>query len=109
MFVEPAAAGPGDVVAVTYAEAWDRGILYAIDAEVDGEWERRFLMVSDASGGRPVWFAPGDPDAVVEAVGVAGRGPDQVLVPEDLDPGAHRICTANAGENICTPIEIVTP
>ena len=29
--------------------------------------------------------------------------------PEDLTPGHYRICTANAVENLCVPIEIIVP
>ena len=109
MFVEPTQARPGEIVDVTYADAWDRGILYAIDAELGGTWERRHLLVSDANGGARVWFTPGDENVAVEAVGIGGRGPDRVMIPEVTEPGGHRICTANAGQNICTRIEIVAP
>jgi hypothetical protein len=105
MFVEPARARPGEIVAVTYVKPWERGILYAIDADLGG-WERRHLLISDANGAPPSWFAPGDENAVVEAVGVGGMGPDRVRIPEITEPGDYRICTANAGDNICTPIEI---
>ena len=109
MFVEPVRARSGDMVAVTYPVGWDRGILYAIDADVGGEWDRRHLLISDANGGRPMWFTLGDADVAVEAVGIGGPGPDRVPIPEGIEPGAYRICTANAGENICTPIEVVVP
>ncbi len=109
MFVEPARAPPGEIVAVTYVKPWDRGILYAIDTDLGGGWERRHLLISDANGARATWFAPVDENAVVDAIGVGGTGPDRVLIPEVTEPGDYRICTANAGDNICTPIEIGAP
>jgi hypothetical protein len=106
MGVEPAHARPGDVVSVTYAEGWDRGILYAIDREAEGAWVRMALMISDTNGGRPSWFRPDDMDAAVEAVGVGGTGPDHIAIPDIIEPGPYRICTANAGTNICVPFDV---
>ena len=108
MAVEPSQARPGDLVAVMYETGWDRGILYAIDASVGDEWERRNLLISDGNGGRPMWFEPAA-EVVVESVGVGGPGPDRVPIPDGLPPGDYRICTANAVENICAPLDIVAP
>lgn len=108
MFVAPLQARPGAIVSVTYADARDRGILYAIEEQTPDGWIRHGLMISDANGGRPLWFEPDDPDVAVEAVGIGGIGPDHVPIPDDIGPGgSYRICTANAGENICTPIDVV--
>jgi hypothetical protein len=109
MVVEPAQARPGDVVSVTYAAALDRGILYAIEREGVGGWMRMALMISDGNGGRPSWFRPDDAGVAVEAVGVAGIGPDHIAIPDFVEPGGYRICTANAGDNVCTPIDVVAP
>ena len=110
MVVEPPVADAGAVVAVSYPNGWERGILYAIDRELGDGWERRYLLVSDASGGQPTWFAAGDDEnAVVEAIGIAGSGPDRVQLPDELEPGAYRICTANAADAVCSPIEVVAP
>ena len=108
MFVEPSEPQPGDIVSVTYEAGWDRGILYAIDASSGEGWERRHLLISDGNGGRPTWFVAGD-EVVVEAVGVTGAGPDRVPIPDTLEPGGYRICTANALQNICAPVEVIAP
>lgn len=33
--------------------------------------------------------------------------PDHVRLPDDANPGSNRICTANAGDDICAQLEIV--
>lgn len=40
-------------------------------------------------------------------VGVAGPGPDRIEIPADAPTGEYRVCTANAREDFCAPIEIV--
>lgn len=106
MVVEPARARPGEIVSITFTAPKDRGVLYAIEQETGDGWQRLHLMISDANGGEPSWFETGE-EPIVEAVGIAGPGPDRVAIPDVLTPGDYRICTANAGQNICTPIEIV--
>jgi hypothetical protein len=109
MVVEPSRAKPGEIVSLTYPDGLDRGILYAIDARSANEWRRASMLISDAAGGRPMWFEADDESVAVEAIGIAGPGPDRVPIPETLEPGEYRICTANAGENVCTPIDVVEP
>lgn len=109
MAVEPAAAAPGDVVALHFPGGHDRGVAFAIDASVAGEWVRQALLISDANGGQPRWFPIDDERAMVEMVGIGGEGPDIVPVPDGLPPGDYRICTANAIENLCAPFEVTAP
>jgi hypothetical protein len=106
MVVDPARARPGQIVAVSFPGGWDRGILFALDAQAGGGWERRWMLISDGSGGEPLWFSS-DNEVAVEAIGVAGEGPDHLLIPDVAEPGAYRVCTANAAEDVCAPIEIV--
>jgi hypothetical protein len=106
MFVDPGQAEPGQIVALSYAKAWDRGVLYAIERQQDGEWMRLNYMVSDANGGRPTWIREGE-EPVVPAVGIGGFGPDRVPIPDGIDPGPYRICTANGVQNLCTPFEVL--
>jgi len=108
MLVEPAHARPGEIVAVTFTAPTGRGVLYAIEHETDSGWQRLHLMVAAVNGGEPTWFEAGE-DPIVGAVGVDGPGPDRIPIPDVVPPGDYRICTANAGDNICTPIEVVAP
>ena len=107
MTVEPNPAAPGDLVVIRFPGGHDRGVLYAIDANFDGRWERRGLLISDANGGRPQWFPADSEDLFVDMVGIGGEGPDRVLVPPVFDTGSYRICTANAADALCVPLEIV--
>jgi len=109
IIAEPSEARPGEIVSLTFPTGWDRGILYAIEVALGDGWERRNLLISDANGAQPTWFDSGGENVVVEMIGIVGAGPDRVLIPDVLEPGDYRICTGNAGENICTPIEIVAP
>lgn len=109
MAVEPAAAAAGDVVALHFPGGHDRGVAFAIDASVAGEWVRQALLISDANGGQPRWFPIDDERAMVEMVGIGGEGPDNVPVPDGLPPGEYRICTANALENLCAACEVIAP
>jgi hypothetical protein len=53
------------------------------------------------------WRVAGEQGAAVEDIGVGGFGPDDVPIPEVADLGDYRICTANAGDELCAPIEII--
>jgi hypothetical protein len=109
MVVEPDAAESGVLVQLTFPGGDLRGTVFAIDAS-DGEgWMRRAVLFSDANGGRPSWFHLDERPIGVEPIGIVGEGPDQVPIPEGLPPGGYRICTVNAVENLCVPIEIVEP
>jgi hypothetical protein len=106
MVVQPAAAQPGEIVALQFPGGWDRGVLFALDAARDGGWERRFYLLSDANGGATAWYRPDADDLMVEMVGIGGPGPDHVPIPDVLEPGDYRICTANALENMCAPVRV---
>ena len=106
MQVEPERAASGAIVEVRFPQGWDRGLLYAIDERSGDQWERLFMLTSDANGGQPTWFAPEDEGFGVEAIGIAGNGPDRVPIPDPLEPGQYRICTANAAEDICAAITV---
>ncbi|HEX2765897.1 MAG TPA: hypothetical protein VHR55_04575 [Candidatus Limnocylindria bacterium] len=105
MVVEPPTAIAGDEVKLHFPEGGDRGVLFALDAPSGGTWERRAYLLSDANGGEPTAHGAGE-EMIVEMVGIAGPGPDTVVLPSAIAPGAYRICTANAAQNLCAPITI---
>lgn len=109
MTLEPSRAAPGALIAIRFPGGHDRGVLYAIDARFGEVWERRALLLSDANGGRPQWAPADGEDLVVEMVGIGGEGPDRLIVPDVLDTGQYRICTANAVEALCVPLDVVAP
>jgi hypothetical protein len=107
MVVTPAAAEAGELVSLTFPRADERGLLFAIDAATPDGWARRAMLLSDANGGEPQWSPADGEGLLVEMVGIGGRGPDRVPIPDDLPPGDYRICMANAMESVCVRIEIV--
>ena len=109
MIVMPAVAQPGELVELTFPLHHERGVLFAIDEAIADDWQRRAMLLSDANGGDPRWSRADAEDLMVEMVGIAGEGPDRVPIPDDLPPGDYRICTANAVENLCVPIQVVAP
>ena len=109
MVVDPETAAPGDVVELSFPDEMTRGVWFVLDQEVGESWTYRYDLTSDGPGaGWPVdWHVAGEEGFAVEDIGVGGNGPDHVAIPETAEPGTWRICTGNAGENICVRIEIV--
>lgn len=102
---------PGGVVALTFPENTDRGVLFVLERQTGDSWAHRYDLLSDGPGEewQRSWNAVGASPMAVAAIGVGGPGPDRVPIPETAEPGDYRICTGNAGENFCTPIEIGAP
>jgi hypothetical protein len=100
-------ARPGDTVAMRFPAKTGRGVAFHLDQRVGDEWVTRYWLTSDGNGGRPVTVPVDTEGYGTSDVGVGGRGPDHVVLPTDVVPGDYRICTANAGDEFCAPIEIV--
>jgi hypothetical protein len=109
--VEPAEAVPGDVVGIGFPEEMTRGILFVLERQTADGWLPAFFLTSDGPGPEweMRWSPPGGAGMAVEDIGVGGPGPDHVLIPELAEPGSYRICTANAAEDVCAPIEVLPP
>lgn len=105
--LDPAVAEPGQLVAMHFPEETSRGIAFQLDRRADDGWTPVAWMTSDGNGGEPATVPAFTEGYGVEDVGVGGPGPDHVRLPDDAPPGDYRICTANAGEEFCAPIEIV--
>jgi hypothetical protein len=108
---EPKRVAAGAVLELTFPEETVRGVLFVLESQARGTWFHQFNLVSDGPGPdwRLDWSPAGDEEFAVPAIGVAGPGPDRVPIPDVAEPGTWRICTGNAGQNICAPIEIVEP
>jgi len=110
LVIDPAEAAPGDVVALTFPEETNRGVLFVLDQRVvDDTWVSRFFLTSDGpgQGWERQWWPVDAAGVAVPDIGVGGNGPDRVLIPDVIEPGTYRICTGNAGADFCAPIEIV--
>jgi hypothetical protein len=108
---DPAVVAPGGVVALSFPNETVRGIAFVLEVRAGESWAHRYNLFSDGPGAgwRRSWQPAGAEAIAVEDIGVGGVGPDRVPIPETAPPGEYRICTGNAGENFCAPIEIVAP
>jgi hypothetical protein len=108
---EPQKVAPGDVLALAFPAETTRGIHFVLERQSGDTWAHAFDLVSDGPGPDwpRDWSVAGSEDFFIPDIGVGGSGPDRVLIPDIAQPGTWRICTGNAGDNICTTIEIVAP
>jgi hypothetical protein len=109
MVADRETAAPGDTVGLLFPEEMTRGVWFVLEQEVGESWTHRYDLTSDGPGaGWPVaWHVAGEDGFAVEDIGVGGPGPDHVVIPDTAEPGTWRICTGNAGENVCVRMEIV--
>lgn len=107
MEVVPEVAAPGSRVELYFPAETMRGVAFYLDERVDGDWEREYTLsaVSGDSPAEPTW-APRDEELAWDDVGINGPGPDEVVLPPDLNGGTYRICTANAVDEFCAPFDV---
>ncbi len=106
LVLAPDPVAPGDTVAMRFPEETGRGVAFQLDQQIGDEWSTRYWLTSDGNGGRPFSVPVYTEGYGVPDVGVGGPGPDRVVLPDDAAPGSYRICTANAGDEFCAPLEI---
>lgn len=81
---------------------------FTLDERVDAGWVHRFNLISDGAGWwERSWWLPGDGTVEVPDIGVLGPGPDRIEIPPPAGPGDYRLCTGNAGRNVCAEIRII--
>lgn len=103
LVISPPTAEPGDQVELSFPQGTSRGVAFTLEEAARGGWAWTHVLTSGVDGysdGKPSWVARGTSYGW-DDIGVNGLGPDLILLPDGLDPGAHRICTANAGTNFC--------
>lgn len=107
---DPRSASPGDVVALYFPqEDTARGLGFTLERLVGNRWAPAFDLHSDGGmfGHEPQWWPHGQ--GGWEQIELSGAGPDRVVVPEDAEEGAYRICTAARGSSLgsfCAPLVI---
>lgn len=109
MEARPDIAAPADVVALTYPAGHRdvRGVGFSLAAWTAEGWTITHYLTSDANGNKPAWWSVEDSEGRGWAdVGVAGPGPDHVVIPSTAAEGAHLLCTANAIKKKCTLIRV---
>ena len=108
MVASPDPAAPGEKVELTFPEQSLRGLGFVLERQLpDGSWDHVYTLTSSPADSQrePAWW-PANNRQGWELLGVGGPGPDRVVIPETAEPGQYRICTANAGDEFCTPLRI---
>ena len=96
---------PGDTVGLEFPQGRVRGLMFALEQEVDGGWEYRYALISTGLDGKATWHSPDAVPAFDRSFEMFA-GSERVRIPEEAVPGSWRICTADADENICVRIEV---
>lgn len=108
MKVDPAAAAAGQPVELHFPEGTGRGVAHVLEERVTGGWQvRYYLTATDGHGGEQPGWAPAGAQWVWPDIGMRGPGPEVIRVPDTAKPGQYRICTGNAIDNFCSPLEVV--
>ena len=111
MTVEPATARPGQRVALRFTPPVMRGIAFSLSAWSEDEWSVAYYLTSDWGSPRahePGWWSVEDSEGSGWVdVGIAGPGPDYVVIPDDAPAGDYLLCTANAAEESCALVTVV--
>ena len=104
--ISPPNPQPGTNFEATFDPDNERGGYFTLERWSGSEWlDAAFLLESDANGGSPTW-APIDAEFEVLDYGVSGPGPDGLVMPDVIDAGIWRLCTANAAEDGCTHMRV---
>ena len=102
--IHPAAARPGDELAMQFADdSGPRGIAFSLDGWDGSAWQPLYYLTSDGQSAHrePAWWRVGEEGRGWDDVGVSGRGPDHVVVPPDVQPGDYRVCTTGGDAPVC--------
>lgn len=111
MTIAPAAASPGQRIALRFPTNYVRGVAFSLAAWNGESWAVRYYLTSGRGSGSPApqWWSGEDsegrgwPD-----VGTVGPGPVYVMVPNIAPRGTYRLCTANARDQACELLTIGT-
>jgi len=100
--VNPAAATPGQRVALRFRSKNVRGIAFSLSTWGEKGWTVTYYLTSDwGSPGShsPDWWSVENSESRVWVdVGVGGPGPDHVIVPDNAPADDYLLCTANSAD-----------
>ncbi len=108
--ISPERAAPGDRVELGYPQQTERGVAFVLERAIGETWSTTHLLTSSTDGydSQPSSVSVDAAEGYAwEDIGIAGPGPDHLLIPDDATPGPYRICTANARENFCAEIDVI--
>lgn len=110
MTVIPAMAAPGQGVALRFPSKQVRGIAFSLSARGEKGWTVAYYLTSDwGSPGShaPDWWSVADSEGLGwPDVGIAGPGPDHVIVPDNAPAGEYLLCTANSADEACATLTV---
>jgi hypothetical protein len=109
--IEPDRVAPGEIVRLHFPQESERGVGFVLEEAVGDDWGLRYYLTSarePEETGDWQWTPAGE-DHDWDGLGVIGPGPDLITIPDTAAPGHYRICTANARQNFCAPIDITGP
>jgi len=113
MTIAPAAASPGQRIALRFPEKYMRGIGFSLAAWNGQGWEVRYYLTSGQNSDSPTpgWVEAEEGEAPMwTAAGQVGPGPDYVTVPTIAPKGTYLLCTAQdtGGDEACALLTIGT-
>jgi len=84
IIADPTEVAPGEIVALTFPEETNRGVLFVLEVQVDGGWRPVAYLTSDGPGAgwERTWWPVAAAGMAVPDIGVGGPGPDRVVIPE---------------------------
>jgi len=104
--LEPRNPQAGETFTANFDADSSRGGFFHLRRWEGSDWSTpRFALESGFDG--PPTFIKIDGEGIeTEDYGAGGAGPDPLIMPGDIEPGQWRLCTANAGIQLCTQISI---
>ncbi|WP_159801375.1 hypothetical protein [Arthrobacter zhaoguopingii] len=104
-------ANPGRTIRIRFPQETERGIAWVLEEQYGDIWHARYFLSATTGAyggsGSPLWWSVDDGEGRGwEDIGIAGPGPDTLIIPDSIRPGKYRLCTANSMPNVCTPLDI---
>ncbi|WP_159616569.1 hypothetical protein [Arthrobacter zhaoguopingii] len=104
-------ANPGQTIRIRFPQETERGIAWVLEEQYGDIWHARYFLSATTGAyegsGSPLWWSVDDGEGRGwEDIGIAGPGPDTLIIPDSIRPGRYRLCTASSMPNVCTPLDI---
>jgi hypothetical protein len=105
--IDQRAYRPGDRLLAHWPGAEVRGIAYSLDKWTGEDWATEYYITAvQRPTHDPSWWSKDEKGHLWADIGVGGLGPDIAIVPDVADPGAYRLCTANASKQSCVMLTV---
>ncbi len=103
--LEPLNPEPGATFEASFDPSNSRGGYFTLSRWDGEEWAApAFLLESDVNRPPSATRIPGE--FGVDDYGAGGPGPDGLVMPDEIEDGRWRLCTANAFDHVCTQITV---